>query len=70
LRGLHYLHAERGVIQRQTRPVLDPHQWIVPGTIGGAGELKVMSSRRRGGVVLSLPALLAHVSTVLRGGAQ
>jgi hypothetical protein len=70
LRGLHYLHAERGVIQRQTRPVLDPHQWIAPGTIGGAGELKVMSSRRRGGVVLSLPALLAHVSTVLRGGAQ
>jgi hypothetical protein len=68
LRGLHFLHAERAVMRGQSRPVLDPHHWIAPTTIGGAGELKVMSSRRRGGVVLSLPALLAHVSTVLRGG--
>jgi hypothetical protein len=70
LRGLHYLGAARGIVQRQSRPVLDPHQWISPNTIGGAGELKVISSRRRGGVVLSLTALLASVSTALRGHAQ
>lgn len=68
LRGLHFLHAERGVRRGKMAPVLDPHGWIAPTTVGGAGELKVMSSRRKGGVVLSLPALLAHVSTALRGG--
>lgn len=68
LRGLHFLHAERGVRGGKMAPVLDPHDWIAPTTVGGAGELKVVSSRRKGGVVLSLPAVLAHVSTALRGG--
>ena len=64
LRGLHFLHAERA----SGKPVLDPYDWINPTTIGGAGEFKVVSSRRKGGIVLSLPAVLAHVATVLRGG--
>ncbi|MCW5595871.1 MAG: hypothetical protein KIT42_08365 [Rhodocyclaceae bacterium] len=64
LRGLHFLHAERAV----GKPVLDPYDWINPATIGGAGEFKVVTSRRKGGIVLSLPAVLTHVATVLRGG--
>ena len=70
LRGLHFLQAERAGAQDRTRPVLDPYRWIAPATVGGAGELKVMWSRRRGSVTLSLTALLAHVSTVLRGAAK
>lgn len=70
LRGLHYLQAERAVVRGQSMPVLDPYRWIAPATVGGAGELKVMWSRRRGSVTLSLTALLAHVSTVLRGAAK
>lgn len=64
LRGLHFLHAERA----SGKPVLDPYDWINPTTIGGAGEFKVVTSRRKGGIVLSLPAVLTHVGTVLRGG--
>lgn len=67
LRGLHFLHAEKPGKQGQAQPILDPHGWVNPATIGGAGEIMVISSRRRGGVVLSLPALLAQASTVLRG---
>ena len=66
LRGLHFLHAQREAKRGHLRPVLDPHRWIAPDTIGGAGELKVMSSRRRGGVVLSFPAILARVDAILR----
>lgn len=64
LRGLHFLHAERS----GGKPVLDPFDWINPTTIGGAGEFKVVTSRRKGGIVLSIPAVLTHVATVLRGG--
>lgn len=64
LRGLHFLHAERA----SGKPVLDPYDWINPTTIGGSGEFKVVTSRRKGGIVLSLPAVLTHVASVLRGG--
>ena len=67
LRGLHYLHAERGVQKGMLKPKLDPHHWVAPASIGGAGELKVMKSRRKGALVLSFPAVLAQVSSVLRG---
>ena len=67
LRGLHYLEAERppsrdGCFQ----PVLDPYTWLSPDTYGNAGEVVVRTSRRRAGrVVLSLPAVLEHVSRAL-----
>ncbi|MDJ0621008.1 MAG: hypothetical protein QNJ63_30435 [Calothrix sp. MO_192.B10] len=60
LRGLHFIEAERRV-----KPVLDPFPWISPNTIGAAGEVRVLHSRRRGNVYLSYPALLTHISQVL-----
>ncbi|MFM2007052.1 MAG: hypothetical protein RLZZ09_2707 [Pseudomonadota bacterium] len=67
LRGLHYLHAERGVQRGLLKPKLDPYQWVNPASIGGAGEMKVMKSRRKGALVLSFPAVLAQVSSILQG---
>ena len=69
LRGIHYLHAEREIhrARKQLRPVLDPHHWVAPTTIGNAGEVPVISSRRKGRIELSLPAVLAQVGAVLRG---
>jgi hypothetical protein len=67
LRGLHYLEAERpptrdGFVQ----PVLDPYSWLSPDSYGNAGEVVVRTSRRRAGaVLLSLPAVLEHVSRAL-----
>ena len=67
LRGVHYLHAEQGVRHGLIKPKLDPHQWIAPATIAGAGELKVMGARHKGSIILSFPAVLAQISTILRG---
>jgi len=48
------------------QPVLDPYTWLSPGSYGNAGEVVVRKSRRRSGtVVLSLPAVLEHVSRAL-----
>lgn len=66
LRGMHYLHAERDPQKGQLRPCLAPHHWSDLGSLEAAGELVVMKSRRRGDVVLSLPAVLARVGSVLR----
>ncbi|MBE9000659.1 hypothetical protein IQ274_21045 [Nostoc sp. LEGE 12447] len=62
LRGLHFIEAEKG----QLIPVLDPFNWISPTTVEGAGEVKVLHNRRKGQVLLNYPALLTHVSQVLR----
>jgi hypothetical protein len=67
LRGLHYLHAEREAKYGKMKPKLDPHHWITPTTIAGAGELKVLGSRNSGAIVLSFPSILSQISTVLRG---
>lgn len=66
LRGMHYLHAERELKDGQLRPCLAPHHWSDLGSLEAAGELVVMQSRRRGDVVLSLPAVLARIGAVLR----
>ncbi|WP_295544116.1 hypothetical protein [uncultured Thiohalocapsa sp.] len=66
LRGMHYLHAEREPKDGQLRPCLAPHHWSDLGSAEAAGEVVVMRSRRRGDVVLSLPAVLARVGAVLR----
>ncbi|HEV2121241.1 MAG TPA: hypothetical protein VGW38_00505, partial [Chloroflexota bacterium] len=67
LRGVHYLESERTPTKGGTlQPVLDPYRWMLPETIGHAGEVVVSTSRRRAGtIVLSLPAALDHVSRVL-----
>jgi hypothetical protein len=46
-------------------PVLDPFGWVDPKKRAAAGEVQVMSRRRAGTVLLSLPAVLAHVTKVL-----
>lgn len=65
LRGLHYLEAERS-IGGSVQPVLDPYDWMTPGTMGKAGEvLALPPSRRRGGSVgLSLVALLDRTARI------
>ena len=67
LRGLHYLEAERAPSREQFfQPVLDPYRWLSPETHGHAGEIVVRTSRRRAGtVVLSLPAVLEHVTRAM-----
>jgi len=69
LRGLHFLEAEKQPESGIFKPVLDPFGWIKPSSIGGAGEIEVLpSSRRKGNVLLSLPAVLSHVTDVLHSG--
>jgi hypothetical protein len=67
LRSLHYLEAERPPSRDHFfQPVLDPYGWLSPASRGNAGEVVVRTSRRRAGtVVLSLPAVLQHVSRAL-----
>jgi hypothetical protein len=71
LRGLHYLEAEKQPEGGVFKPVLDPFGWIQPTSSGAAGEIVVCpSSRRRGSVLLSLPALLSHVTDSLHKGTR
>lgn len=65
LRGIHFLESERAATKSQVLPVLDPFGWAMPGTAAAAGELEVMQRRGKGSVLLSFPALLAHVTKVL-----
>jgi hypothetical protein len=65
LRGIHYLESERAPTKTQVLPVLDPYGWAMPSTTAAAGELEVMRRRGKGAVLLSFPALLAHVTKVL-----
>ena len=65
LRGIHYLESERAPTKTQVLPVLDPYGWAMPSTMAAAGELEVMRRRGKGAVLLSFPALLAHVTKVL-----
>ncbi len=64
LRGIHFAECEKqqGAV---LLPVLDPFDWANPTTTAGAGEVQVVT--RRGGrlVLMSLPAVLAHVTKVL-----
>lgn len=65
LRALHFLESERAATRYQVLPVLDPFGWVAPTTTAAAGELQVMERRGKGNVLLSFPALLAHVTKVL-----
>jgi hypothetical protein len=66
LRGLHFLEAEKQPDGGVFKPVLDPFGWMQPSSNEAAGEIEVLpSSRRKGSVLLSLPALLSHVTDSL-----
>lgn len=69
LRALHYLEAERPARHRgYVQPVLDPYGWSSPAKREGIGEIDVRPAnegRRKGGVVLSIPALLERVMSVI-----
>lgn len=64
LRGMHFAEAEKlqsGVLL----PVLDPFDWANPTNTAAAGEVQVMTRRGGRAVLMSLPAILAHVTKVL-----
>jgi hypothetical protein len=72
LRGLHFLEAEVLPEAGLFRAVLDPFGWVSPASSGAAGEFEAIpAAGRNGNVLLSLPALLSHVTDVLhRGGSR
>lgn len=69
LRGLHFLEAEKQIDAGIFKPVLDPFSWVKPTSTGGSGEIEALpSSRRKGNVLLSLPAMLSHITDALHSG--
>ena len=67
LRAIHFLESEKSPPKTSTvlLPVLDPYSWVNPLKRAAAGEIDAMTRRRGGSVLLSLPAVLAHVTKVL-----
>ncbi len=66
LRGLHFLEAEQRPEGTLHKAILDPFGWISPNTNAAAGEFQAIGGlRMSGSVLLSLPALLSHVSDAL-----
>lgn len=65
LRAVHFMESEKPASRSVLLPVLDPFGWVDPQKRAAAGEVQVMSRRRAGTVLLSLPAVLAHVTKVL-----
>jgi hypothetical protein len=71
LRGIHFLECEKAPVKNApTLPVLDPYGWVNPVKRSAAGEVVAMTRRRGGSVLLSLPAVLAHVTKVLHKEGQ
>lgn len=66
LRGLHYLHSEKPVFNYCIQPKLYPHDWINPQSIGGVGEMHAIKGPGKPNVIISFPAVLSRVSSVLR----
>lgn len=64
LRGIHFAECEKqqGSV---LLPVLDPFNWANPTKTAEAGEVQVMTRRGGRSVLMSLPAILAHVTKVL-----
>lgn len=65
LRAIHFMESEKSALKGVLLPVLDPFDWANPDTTAASGELEIMSRRGGRAVLLSMPALLAHVSKVL-----
>ncbi len=65
LRAIHFMESEKPASKAVQLPVLDPYSWVTPVKRATAGELAVMTRRHNRTVLLSLPAVLAHVTKVL-----
>jgi hypothetical protein len=65
LRGIHFMESEKPSDKNRLLPVLDPFDWATPTTTAAAGEVEVMSRRGGRSILLSVPAVLAHVTKVL-----
>jgi len=65
LRAIHFMESEKPSDKNRLLPVLDPFDWVTPATTAAAGELEVVSRRGNRTILLSLPAVLAHVTRVL-----
>ncbi|GGY69039.1 hypothetical protein [Pseudoduganella albidiflava] len=65
LRAIHFMESEKPSDKTHLLPVLDPFDWSSPTTTAAAGEVEIMSRRGGRSVLLSVPAVLAHVTKVL-----
>lgn len=65
LRAIHFLESEKPAEKSLLLPVLDPFGWANPTKNSASGEIEIMSRRGNRAVLLSLPAVLAHVTKVL-----
>ncbi|MDQ0140963.1 hypothetical protein [Cupriavidus necator] len=65
LRAIHFMESEKPAFKTQLLPVLDPFDWATPARTSAAGEIEIMTRRGSRSVLLSVPAVLAHVTKVL-----
>jgi hypothetical protein len=65
LRAIHFAESEKQSIKGVLLPVLDPFDWANPTKTAASGEIEIMTRRGGRAVLLSLPAVLAHVTKVL-----
>lgn len=70
LRAIHFMESEKLAVKQVLLPVLDPFDWANPVKTAQSGEAEVMTRRGNRSVLLSLPAVLAHVTKVLHKEAQ
>lgn len=70
LRAIHFLESEKPSARFGLLPVLDPFDWVNPTKTSASGEIEIMSRRGNRSVLLSLPAVLAHVTKVLHKEAK
>ncbi len=70
LRAIHFMESEKSAAKSVLLPVLDPFDWANPTRTAASGELEIMSRRGGRAVLLSMPAVLAHVSKVLHKDAS
>ena len=65
LRGIHFMESEKPSDKARLLPVLDPFAWATPTSTAAAGEVEVITRRGGRAILLSIPAVLAHVTRVL-----
>lgn len=65
LRAIHFMESEKPFQGKRWLPVLDPFAWVNPTKMAALGELQVASGRRKGSIILSMPALLTQVCSML-----
>jgi hypothetical protein len=70
LRAIHFMESEKPSMKQVLLPVLDPFDWANPVKTTQSGEVEIMNRRGSRSVLLSLPAVLAHVTKVLHKEAE